>query len=82
MSFITFDYKCEACGEVMERMVRRSETDKQDCGKCGSRMRRMPAAPITTFKFGDRSAIKGKKSVSLRDPHGNVNPATFGPKDI
>lgn len=69
MSFIVFDYDCKDCGIVEERCVRRSEMDEQYCDACGARMKSLPAAPITTFKFGDRSAQKGKKAVSLRDPN-------------
>lgn len=67
MSYIIFDYGCEACGEKEERFVRRSEMDAQDCKECGSRMNKLPAGPTTTFKFGDRSAVKSRKAVSLRD---------------
>jgi predicted nucleic acid-binding Zn ribbon protein len=70
MSFITFDYKCPKCGaEYPNVMVRRSEMDEQRCSKCKATLQKLPAGPITTFKFGDRSAIKSKKAVSLRDPH-------------
>ena len=74
MSFITYDFKCQKCGNVEERFVRRSEVGMQfcDCVKGGAAMDSLPPAPITTFKFGDRSAQKGKKAVSLRDPHGNA----------
>ena len=72
MSYITFDYHCIACGDAEERMVKRDEQDDQGCRECGSRLKRKMAAPITTFKFHDRSAIKSKKAVSLRDPHGNA----------
>jgi len=75
MSFITFDYLCSNCDHFEENVfVRRSEQDNQDCPKCGALMKRMLAAPITTFKHGDRSAIKSKKAVSLRDP----NPGSEG----
>lgn len=68
MSFITFDYVCKECGaDYPNMMVRRSEMDNQRCGKCSTVLHKMPAGPITTFKFGDRSAIKSKKAVSLRD---------------
>ncbi len=71
MSYITFDYGCTNCG-VVERMVHRREMDEQYCDECGDRMRRLPAGPITTFKFADRAAIKSKKAVSLRDPNPGV----------
>lgn len=67
MSLITFDYRCDNCGaEYPNSMVRRSEQDEQRCGKCSEKLTKLPAAPITTFKFGDRSAIKSKKEVSFR----------------
>ena len=67
MSFIVYDYHCDKC-DVTERdkFVRSSEKDEQIC-PCGNPQRRMMPGPITTFKFGDRSAIKSKKAVSLRD---------------
>ena len=72
MSFIVFDFKCQRCGATEERMVRRSEVGMQfcDCVKGGAAMDRLMPGPTTTFKFGDRSAIKSKKAVSLRDPSG------------
>ena len=66
MSFITNDYRCEKCDKIEERMVRRSEIKNQEC-ECGSKMKQLIGGPITTFKFGDRAAIKSKKAVSLRD---------------
>ena len=83
MSYITFDYQCNVCGAREERTVRRSEMDEQHCiaeldggllgiYDCDKPMVRLMAAPITTFKFHDRAAIKSKKAVSLRDPHGNA----------
>ena len=67
MSFIVFDYHCDECGATeRDKFVRSSEKDEQICS-CGNTQRRMMPAPITTFKFGDRSAIKSKKAVSLRD---------------
>ena len=70
MSFITFDYLCSNCDNAAPNlMVRRSAMDNVECDQCGALMKRMPAAPITTFKFGDRSAQKSRKAVSLRDPN-------------
>lgn len=72
MSYIIFDYKCDACGaDYPNCMVRRSEMDEQRCGKCKDVLRKKMPAPITTFKFNDRAAIKSRKAVSLRDPHGS-----------
>jgi predicted nucleic acid-binding Zn ribbon protein len=68
MSFITFDYLCTNCDTVEKDVfIRRSEMDKHECGECGALMKRLPAGPTTTFKFGDRSAQKSRKAVSLRD---------------
>ena len=73
MSYITFDFVCKHCGaEYPNLMVRRSNLGEQRCGKCKTLLHRMPAGPITTFKFHDRAAIKSKKAVSLRDPHGSA----------
>lgn len=68
MSFIINDYRCQECDAVEERMVRRTEVTEQVC-KCGGEMKQLMGAPITTFRFGDRAAIKSKKAVSLRDKH-------------
>ena len=73
MSFITYDFQCQDCGKVEERMVRRDEVNSQVCScmfpgrRTFGPMKILPAGPITTFKFGDRSAIKSRKAVSLRD---------------
>jgi len=67
MSFIVFDYRCDECGVTeRDKFVRSSEKDEQIC-PCGNKQRRLMPGPTTTFKFGDRSAIKSKKAVSLRD---------------
>lgn len=68
MSYITFDFKCPGCGaEFPNCFVARSKIDSQRCSKCKSILARLPAGPITTFRFGDRAAIKSKKAVSFRD---------------
>ena len=70
MSFIIFDYQCATCDiEYPNMMVRRSEMNEQRCGKCKEVLTRKMAAPITTWKFNDRAAIKSKKAVSLMDKH-------------
>ncbi len=70
MSFIIFDYLCKECGAIeADKMVRRSEMDSVPCPRCPGQMTRLPAGPTTSFKFNDRSAIKSKKAVSLRDPN-------------
>ncbi len=69
MSYITYDFKCQTCGKIEERFVKRSEVSMQFCD-CGSAMGKVMPAPITTFKFGDRAAIKSRKAVSLRDKRG------------
>jgi ribosomal protein L37AE/L43A len=81
MSYITFDYKCPNCdAEYPDCFVKRDEMDSQRCGKCKEVLARLPAGPSTTFKFGDRSAIKSKKAVSLRDPNPGVT-RKFTPED-
>ncbi len=73
MSLICFDYQCTGCGAVYENIrVRRDEVDDQRCGKCKDKLKALPAGPPTTFKFGDRSSVKSKKAVSLRDPNPGV----------
>lgn len=68
--FITFDYVCNHCGADYPNMrVKRAEIEDQTCGQCYSKLKRKAAGPITTFKFGDRAAIKSRKAVSLRDKH-------------
>lgn len=54
MSFVTWDYRCQNCGRVEERTVRRSEQDNVTC-TCSTAppplMKRLPAGPATTFRF-------------------------------
>jgi len=70
MSYIIFDYQCSNCDNIAGNLfVRRSQMDNVECDQCGALMKRLPAAPTTTFKFHDRSALKGKKAVSLMDPN-------------
>lgn len=76
MSLICFDYRCTMCDLVFENVrVERDEVNTQRCGVCMSKLRRLPAGPPTTFKFGDRSAVKSKKTVSLRDANPGVTRA-------
>lgn len=78
MSYIIFDYLCSNCDHFEPNaFVKRMEMDDQSCSKCGALMKRLPAGPTTTFKFGDRSAVKSKKAVSLRDPNPGANPKDF-----
>ena len=73
MSFIRFDYKCDNCGaDYPNQLVRRSEMDEQQCEHCNLLLRKLMAGPPTTVKFGDRSAVKSRKVVSLRDPNPGV----------
>ena len=73
MSLICFDYRCPSCDLVYDNVrVERDEVDKQRCGSCHELLKRLPAGPPTTFKFGDRSAVKSKKAVSLRDANPGV----------
>jgi predicted nucleic acid-binding Zn ribbon protein len=74
MSYIVYDYVCLDCKATWyDNFVRRDEADKQTCEGCGGELRPLPPSPTTTFKFGDRSAQKGKKAVSLRDPNHGAN---------
>jgi hypothetical protein len=78
VSYIIFDFKCPACSaEYPNVFVKRSEMDDQRCGRCKEVLQRLPAGPSTTFKFGDRSALKSKKAVSLRDPNPGANSKDF-----
>lgn len=67
MSYITFDFKCDSCGKVDERIVRRSELDNQFCMECSDagvpypylvKVRPLPAGTRTTFKFADKTGMK------------------------
>ena len=70
MSYIIFDFICTNCDAAYnDLMVKRVQLEETSCEECGALLKRLPPGPITTFKFGDRSAIKSKKAVSLRDPH-------------
>jgi len=50
--YITFDYRCSACGKEDTRMVKREVMDSQM--HCFTRMTRLPASPRTHFRFNDR----------------------------
>lgn len=54
MSMKLFDYKCNGCGLIQERLVKRGEEDEQfhqGCGHPPSFMKRMPAAPAGAGNF-------------------------------
>ena len=73
MSFIRFDYVCPTCNAKFPNcFVKRAEMDEQRCGKCKDVLKRMPAGPPTNFKFADRSSVKSRKAVSLRDANPGV----------
>lgn len=54
--YISFTFRCvnPVCTKTEDRMVRRDEMDIQVCRDCGSDVRRLPAAPRTTFRFADK----------------------------
>jgi len=82
MSFIKFDYLCTNCDKYYpDLFIKRVDMDNQDCGECGALLKRLPAGPPTTFKFGDRSAVKSKKLVSLRDANPGVT-RPMRPSDV
>jgi len=47
-----YDYFCSLCGETREILVTKKDIAKQIC--CTYPMKRMPATPMTTFKFNDK----------------------------
>jgi len=56
--FIRFNYKCRSCGHEEERFIKKADMDNQWCpdGRFhtpGQPMDRLPAAPVTHFKFND-----------------------------
>ncbi len=56
--FIRFDYRCDnvlcaARSIRRERLVSSKKVDDQHCPSCGKVMRRLLAAPRTTFRFAD-----------------------------
>jgi len=67
VALITNDYRCMGCNHVEERRVERAVVPDQKCGICGADMKQLMGGPTTTFRFGDRSATKSRKAVSLRD---------------
>jgi hypothetical protein len=52
MSYIVFDYLCEACDLVEERVTRRDEVEHQICQTCGGSLIKLPAAPKLDWKMG------------------------------
>ena len=57
--FISFDYRCdnELCPSrtyKIERLVMKEAQEEQHCKTCHVIMKRLPAAPRTTFRFADK----------------------------
>ena len=57
--FVSFDYRCEnvlcpSRSYRVERLVEKEKRDLQHCKTCHEFMRRLPAAPRTTFRFADK----------------------------
>jgi len=55
--YIRFDYVCPDCGHEEERFVKKEDMDFQFCGSMDKMlhrpMTRLPAAPVTHFRFND-----------------------------
>ena len=43
-----YEYRCEACGEEFEAIVRITEKDEVDCPECGKRAKKL----VSAFAFG------------------------------
>jgi len=50
---VRFDYRCDNCERTTDRLVKKERQDDQHCAICCTPMRRLPAAPRTTFRFAD-----------------------------
>ena len=63
MSLITFDYLCELCDCEAERTINTGDKDDQFCwvDGCFGKMRRLPAAPDTTFIHNDTGRNKRRR---------------------
>jgi len=45
-----YEYRCEDCGELIERMQRLDEPRLTECPKCGGTLRKQVSAPAFQFK--------------------------------
>lgn len=45
-----FEYKCDKCGHVFEKIEKHSASQTKKCPKCGARAPRQFAAPAIQFK--------------------------------
>ncbi len=58
--YIRFNYRCPGCLHEEERFIKKDRMDRQQCRACTGHadglyyMRRLPAAPRTSFRFADR----------------------------
>lgn len=47
-----FEYRCEACGELLEALVRGAEAEPSLCGVCGGKLVRMVSVPADLKRLG------------------------------
>ncbi len=52
--YISFDYRCDNCKRTVGRLVYKDTMDSQTCCICHKPMRKLMAAPRTTFRFNDK----------------------------
>jgi putative FmdB family regulatory protein len=45
-----YEYRCDACGERLEVLLRTNAKAQQKCPKCGSKLRKLPSSPAIQFK--------------------------------
>jgi putative FmdB family regulatory protein len=45
-----FEYKCEKCGHLFEKIEKHSASETKKCPKCGGKASRQLAAPAIQFK--------------------------------
>ena len=47
-----FEYRCEACGEMLEALVRGAEAEPERCAACGGKLSRLVSAPADLKRLG------------------------------
>ncbi|MDX2455981.1 MAG: zinc ribbon domain-containing protein [Gammaproteobacteria bacterium] len=91
-----YEYQCDACGHVFERLQKISETPLTECPNCGAEaLKKLLSAPAfrlkgsgwyeTDFKTGDKknldkSGKTGKQEKTATKPEGGGKPTKTSTK--
>ncbi|MGH9714246.1 MAG: FmdB family zinc ribbon protein [Candidatus Acidiferrales bacterium] len=80
-----FEYKCEKCGHLFEKIEKHTASTTKKCPKCGAKAPRQFAAPAIQFKGSgwyvtDYGGGKGAAAAAAKESSGDGAAAKSGEK--